>query len=529
MKIMKRDELIPPLKEKENIDFLGREEPLSIFFNNYEKKKNDINLSVKSSIVVEYNGIDFVGKTQFVKESIRLFKKKGKKEAFYSLYDVKWNGKSADVIDILSVLRADLGKRYRFKFPIFDFAIEKLNKTKYNHINNNLHDNSINLIRVMESVCGIGASILVADATYNLGAAAWKYYCEKIDKYFKLISAQSPDEIRKIIQTYFALDINENMKKKNVPIVFFIDSFEGLSGGNLNSFFSNIGWLLNTPNDLGFEDNRGIIFDIPKALWVISSNENVLWPDHWGESQICKYKLTDFNFGETKRFLSNKGIKEASIQNYLFKLTNGTPGYLNICVEKYRDLKREGKSPNEEDFGSDIRKLMIGYFKNMSDKKIEILFFLALLGVWNEDTLKAINPFGYFERSNQDYLELLNTSLINEHEKIFFFHQTPQKAVINLLADETKYNDVKEKITSYIIEECEKSVNKKDFSKRDLYMVTEWTSRILMGQGLLPEGQFEYYYSNLAKKVIEKNLSFGRVGGALIFCESLFSHAKKKL
>jgi len=500
---------------------------LSIFFDNYEKKKNDINSGVKSLKVVEFNGIDFVGKTQFIKETIRLFKEKEKKEAFYSLYDVKWNGKSADVIDVLLTMRADLGRRYRFKFPIFDFAIEKLNKTKYDHANNNLHDNSMNLIRVMESVCGVGASITVADAAYNLGAATWKYYCEKRDKYFKLISVQSPDEIRKIIQTYFALDINENMRKKNVPIVFFIDSFEILNGGKPNSFFSNIGWLLNTPSDLGFEDNRGIIFDTPKALWIISSNESILWPEHWGDSQICKYKLTDFNFKETKRFLSNCGICEVNIQNYLFKLTSGTPGYLNICVEKYRDLKREGKSLNEGDFGSDIRKLMSGYFKSMSDKKIEILFFLALLGVWNDDTLKAINPFGYFEKSNQDYLELLNTSLINEHEKIFFFHQTPQQAVIKLLSDETKYRDVKEKITDYIIKECEKSVNKKDFNKRDLYMITEWTSRILMGQGLLPEGQFEYYYLNLAKKVIEKNLLFGRVGSALMLSESLFSHAKK--
>ena len=523
-----KKKLNPPFMPEKDIRFIGREEAISLFFDSYESKKKDILNGVKSLSVVEYSGANFIGKTQLIKKIAQLLEEE--KRALFYEYNAEWDGVYPDKLAVLNHLKLNLQSKYGFKFPIFDKALKRINEFEGGQMYSNSFSSNVTeltkIIGPITSSSGIVVALAATKMAYKLGAVAWKFYRERKTDYYKLIETQDPIEVKSVIQTYFAIDLNENMEKYDKPMIIFIDGFEKLFKSNPSPFFPDGGWLINVPEDSGFSVNRGLFYDTPKVIWVLATNEKIKWSKNWGAHSILKYTLNDFSYDETENFLTAYGIAE-EMQKCLYRLTRGTPGYLSICVKTYNAIKEKGNVPTSDDFGENIEELLEKYFSKMSSTKMEILFLLALLGTWDEVTLESIDPFGYFGRENSDYQELLDKTLISEKNDIFTFHQTPRNAALKLL-DKVKYTKTKQKIINNIMNECVKRVAEDKISNHDSYMMVSWASTIMIRKDhVLPEGEFMYFFDSVVETTIKNSVIHGGVGRALVLCSELLKCSRE--
>ena len=150
-------------------------------------------------------------------------------------------------------------------------------------------------------------------------------------------------------------------------------------------------------------------------LWVIAGREKLKWDsDEWGGS-LDQHILGSLSETDAESFLTNAGITDKKLIGDIYKLTNGTPVFLDICVDRYFDCIDEGREPTIEEFGRDTSELIKRFAMYMKDGMKDIFYMLSCLVSWNDELIDTMIDSGMIPNLSLTALEKANSfSFITE-------------------------------------------------------------------------------------------------------------------
>ncbi len=226
---------------------------------------------------------------------------------------------------------------------------------------------------------------------------------------------------------YFRDDLIDAVGKGAVPVAIFIDTYErfGMTlGADASAHMRNEKWL------------QDIVRYVPGILWVISGRERLGWGDEFGiaEGELVLGNLTQ---SDSEGFLRNAGLDE-SLLTPLYELTQGTPIYLDICVDTYERILEQGGTPTIEDFGHDTSRLVERYLRYMDSDEIDLARLLACFRRWNKHQVSWVceqTPLMGF--SDERYERFMRHSFIIEDDNGFsYMHQLVRETVLGTASPE---------------------------------------------------------------------------------------------
>jgi len=462
-------------------EFTDREDPQEAF----ERKFRVLNENWKKSYyVLCYYGIGGIGKTSFVNKLCRVIRGVegneprllDKIECNYIRYDFEAKTSGIDKLSILLSLRKQLGEADKnFKFFRFDSAVLLYAKKSGSSIEKDetaqslLEGNpwldavisTVGTVPVVGWVSGVIQAIdkssrAVKEAiSKHMDEAKYRYHLNEID------CMEMPEILGKLHE-YFIMDMRYNMQYvATKPVIVFLDTYERYID-TLNREISMI-----TEDHWLRKGNRSVIRSIPGILWVITGREKLFWAedDAWDEPKVeCPFSqmdekekeelaekhleqhlLGDLSLKDATGFLKKAGISNDTICRQIYDLTNGTPLFLDICVDSYHDLCGRGISIEIEQFGEDLTQLISRYLSNMNDANREMVYFLACLGTWNDESVreiakKATTLRWYTYAKYEDFVK--HSFIIKNLDGSFYMHETVRSAALKN-ADKEILNDIR--------------------------------------------------------------------------------------
>ncbi len=450
--------------------FTDREDPQEAFERKFRVLSNNWK---KTFYVLNYYGIGGVGKTSFVNKLCRVIKGvEGndcrlpyKIDCDYIRYDFSEKNASIDKLSILLNWRNQLAAvDEKFGFYMFDSAVLLYSKKTGNNIEKDevatgILDRNPWLNAVVTAVGAIpivgwvSSAIQAIDKATGATKELVKEHIdkEKYKKHLEEINSLEPPEILDKLHEYFIRDMRNNMQRiAKRPLVVFIDTYE--------KYIDNV----NRDKDMITEDywlrkgRRSVIQSIPGVLWVVTGREKLYWAeddDRWGaiyverpldqmteaekealaEEHLEQHLLGDLSLKDATYFLEQAGVKDTELCEQLYKLTSGTPLFLDICVDTYEELRMQGITPNIKHFGKDLTQLISRYLSNLDKDKKEMAYFLACLGTWTNDSVREIS--GHMttlkDYTYSRYEEFVKHSfIIRNPNNSYYMHETVRAAAI---------------------------------------------------------------------------------------------------
>ena len=372
-------------------EFTDRVEPRNVFWEKYNLIKGAILNEEKIPIqIITFYGIGGAGKTRLL-ERIRYELERDSKDTKYCYIDFeKLKYLNNDVLSILNAIKAELNKKYKFEFPLFDLAAYEY-KTKLGieaskpELENVLVKNRelSFLVSFIEEIPLVGTFAKVASMV-DEGASILRnrFKDVKLKERFKELDNTNEEELRKLLPYYFAVDFQDNIKNEKLPFVFQLDTYE-----RLVNELTQVGSISKADEWLKGED--GLIRNINNVLWVIAGREKLKWEDedkNW-TGNLDQHLLGDLSEEDSTSFLRSAGITEEDLINQIYKITCGTPVFLDMCVDTYYKFIEQNQKPTAKDFSGDRRKLIERFFTYMNDSEKDFVTVLAFIGNWTDNNI----------------------------------------------------------------------------------------------------------------------------------------------
>ena len=399
--------------------FTDRVEPRQAFWKKYNKLESNIQ-NIEDIYIIAYYGIGGIGKSALLKKLSEEMEEKGVQN---TLFDFET---SQEPQKIMYLIKNKLERKYEFNFPKFDLAIytyaikigQDANKPEVKSIIEQSRTLSL-ITEAIGELPTIGLfSKLVKYA--DSGIAILKTYTDKSYKQFlEELENKTEAEILEELPKYFSQDLTQNISKTNKPLVILLDTYEKM----INEI-SNDGYVL--MKDMWLRGDNGIILRTPGVLWVIAGREKLKWGENdqdWEET-IEQHRLGDLAFSDADEFLEKAGIVENKLREQIYKLTNGTPVYLDLCVSTYEDLKRKNEQITIDKFGETKEELVERYVRYMDNQTREIVYMLAQLGNWNDNIIYEIGKEVVPTFSIEKYETIKQMSFIYENNGEYYIHKT---------------------------------------------------------------------------------------------------------
>ena len=461
--------------------FTDREEPRKAFWKCYDQfKENMFNVAPedRDAKVLVYYGVGGIGKSSLLKQLIKEMDEAAAAKTIglplhvYFDFNLKQEPRA-----VLEALRNKLADDYKFNFPLFDIGCYAYAKKIGENCDRPEVKSFIERSEIfrcaldfVEDIPVVGIATLVAGLA-DKGIVAFKNIKNRQE--IKKIDALSLEDLLEYLPVLFARDIAKNMEGKDEPLVIFLDTYE-----QLVNEMSAIGAPLN--NDLWLrDDNNGLILNAPGVFWVIAGREMLKWPQDW-EDSLEQHNLGSLSETDAKNFLQHAGIEDAELQDGIYKLTNGTPVYLDLCVDRYLSLIGNGDVPRIENFGEDIYVLIERFARYMDDARKDIVYILSCLGAWTDEMALEIGPKVLPNYSVTTYEKVKGLSFIIESEKgQYNLHQTVGDVLYKDCPD-----SIREKAVSAAIHYCEEKLQGLD-ARLDAF-----------------SSDFEYYVGVLLKQAV---------------------------
>ena len=485
---LENDNKIKAIKE-----FTDREKPRKVFWNQYEKLKNALDNKTDIPIqVIYYYGIGGIGKTSLLQKIRDEIKEQDKKIKYtYLDYDklLKFNN---NTIDVLKYIESDLKDKYKFQFPLFDLAfyqyeIKQGKSASKPELKKILEGNDeLNfLLDIASEIPLVGTFYKIfnyANAGQNI--LRNKFKDSKLEKRFINLDNDSSEQLEKYLPYYFAQDMKDNLKKEKLPFVFMIDTYDKLVNELTDGVYA-------TRNDDYLRDDEGLILNIPNVLWVMAGREKLKWEleDRSWVGTLDQHLLGDLSEIDSTKFLKNAGITEDKLIHQIYKLTSGSPMYLDMCVDTYYKFKEIGKTPNIKDFSGDTQALVKRFFEYMNDQEKDFVTMLAFISNWTDDTIERLSKkiLGTFSYSLYDKVKDFSF-IVNENGK-YKINNTIKKIIVENASPLIKQKFYEEQVAE-TNEEIEKIINNREPKKDKL------------------EIKFNTYDSRIKYKTIIENLVY---------------------
>ncbi len=370
--------------------FVGREESIKIFKEKYESKfkTGEVVGTDPKPEILAFHGIGGIGKSELAERFINELKE-NYKETIWSKIDFS-GGKIKEGYDGLYRLRNDIGKRFKVKFPIFDYAYTFYFRTEFPHLE--LKKSTFPLIDESEMLAG-AASIAEDIPIVSYLPKAVKIIAKTYKKYkdfetkatygeLQRLQYMKPEAIAKRLPFFFAEDINNFYYEKAKPVVLFFDTFEALRGETRTeiSKYEHDEWL------------RELIRHLPEALFIITGREVLNWEKT--ETELNKHleQITIEGFVHKKAmdYLEGSGINNEQIREKIFNGSKGVPFYLALSVDTHEHIIKEGREPHLDDFGNSDIKIFKSFLHNLSENETKTLKILKVPNFWDREIFEML-------------------------------------------------------------------------------------------------------------------------------------------
>ena len=189
-------------------------------------------------------------------------------------------------------------------------------------------------------------------------------------------------------------------------------------------------------------DNEGLIFYLPDTLWVISGRNELSWKGELAE-EIKLNLLEPLTQEDSLEFLTKAKVEPPELREEIFKLTDGYPLYLDVCVDFYEQyLSKNGTAPPIAEFGTKREKIIERLMKYADGDLRLIIDGLAILGTWTDELASKIvysyEPNVYLDDAKKfSFIHAKQIPLDDNKLEVFHFDRTLQKFIVDAIkADE---------------------------------------------------------------------------------------------
>ena len=278
-------------------------------------------------------------------------------------------------------------------------------------------------------------------------------HAEIREEIYRRFEKPNPRELEKFLPMLFAQDVADWLNATDNKLIIFLETYEllagALSGGDelAENNLHRDWWLRNDT-----EGEEGLIFTLPDTLWVISGRNKLRWTGELADAlEDNQFLLGHLSQEDSLDFLTQAGVKSPELREELFKLTEGYPLYLDVCIdayEKYFELNKQ--EPPIDYFGQDREKIIERLMKYMDDDSRLMIDGAAILGAWTDDMAQKIiygyDPNVYLNAKKFSFIHRRDVLLDDGKLEVFRFDRTLQKFILdaikvdgdlNWLTDET--------------------------------------------------------------------------------------------
>lgn len=245
--------------------------------------------------------------------------------------------------------------------------------------------------------------------------------------------SDNPNDICKILPELFARDVTDwlNDGETNKILVVFLDIYEKLVNETDASPMqrSRDLWLRSEEGD-----PTGIIFIIPRTLWVIAGRNKLRWDGELSE-EMDQHLITALSEDDSDYFLKKSGVENSSLRKDMITLTQGLPIFLDLCVTFYEKYKqRNGTEPTIAEFGVKHQEVVDRLIKYMDAPTQDMIKFLCALNQWTDEIAfeigsEALPNFSmsiYNQAKNFSFIQLEDVQINEIHSEIYTFDKTVQ-------------------------------------------------------------------------------------------------------
>ena len=334
---------------------------------------------------------------------------------------------STDTIEILCQLRYAL---YQLKpdlaFPLFDCAVKKYMDLSGKKLVQPSGSSSLVLEKYgnfLDTAAMFIPGLGTLNSVYSyvkkggsvLNAAMQKIEDKQIrelyKEYFEAISySETVDDISDNIVEFFKTDLNNS--ERDYSIVFMIDTFEVLS---YNTGLKDQSWI-----------TKELAKNTENTLWVFAGR-NRIYPG--GDEN--EHLLGDLSREDTLYYLREKiGITDESINERIYEISHGTPIFLDICVQNYRN---EGNPSIEEYKNLDKELLLKRYIKYLSDSERLVIRLMSSMSHWNDADYKYVfndvhnNSYSQYSEAYNNVVK--STMIEKDNEDRWFLHRAVRAGI----------------------------------------------------------------------------------------------------
>ena len=289
----------------------------------------------------------------------------------------------------LFLMRNELKRKYRFRFPLFDLAYALY--WEQTHPQTPLAqadipgleegDLLLDLLLAVEDVPGLGLLTKIPKAVAKIGGKAMDWWRGRENE-LRLFAGLEPQQMLEHLSMFWALDLQRALATTGEQVVLFLDTYEALWQGKRVDHlrFSVDQWV------------RDWVLQLPQVLWVIGGRERIAWaeldPD-WDEA-LDQHLIGALANEDARRFLQAAGVDEPELQDVILEGAQGVPFYLDLAVDTHMQLRARGQRPSAADFARTPREVLDRFLRYLDRSERETLNVLSAARIWDRTMFERL-------------------------------------------------------------------------------------------------------------------------------------------
>ena len=172
--------------------------------------------------------------------------------------------------------------------------------------------------------------------------------------------------------------------------------------------------------------------DTDDAVWVIAGRNNIPIKNQRHENIVVG------NFSETDAayYLQEKrGVKEQEVIDKIFKLSDGSPIFLQIGADTYNNMSEEERvNASDAVYGIDREELIKRYMKYLNERDKDLLYMMSSMMHWGKEDFKFVCNKVYNNNWSQyegNYNKIIETPMIEklEGKERRFLHRVVRNSI----------------------------------------------------------------------------------------------------
>lgn len=200
-------------------------------------------------------------------------------------------------------------------------------------------------------------------------------------KEIRKLAEKDPADIEENLHFYWARDFWSHLQYTSKPAVIFVDTYEALwrEKKYKSNYNSRDRWI------------RELVEELPGVIWLFSGKEKLRWvetDENW-ESYIHQSRLEELKEKYSLKFLDNCDIEDPEIREVIVKSSKGLPLFLNIVVDTYDEISKQGK-PSPEEFAKTPEQVINRFIDYLDPQEEPMLEALSLARFWDFDLFEAL-------------------------------------------------------------------------------------------------------------------------------------------